>query len=482
MLHTKYISNKSVGLELNTLHAKGIIVGDVSDYNFQIVGKTPYLIDVDSWGVEGKFSPDAYTELFTCPDSYMPDGTIKFSKENENYNFAVLAFNMLTRIHPFGGTYLPDKTLSTTERMKRKISIVGAHKKDIKIPKIIGSWKWMSPELENAFIEIFEKGKKIDITPLLQNLLNNMKYCSTHNMYYYSKFTECPLCNENAKVKATPVVTKANVTAKGPQITIVFSGNDCAYILSTLHYLNKNNEYVHLETGRKFKTVTGSRVHFSNDGKIVYVIDSDTITVYNEKDEITSKIECMHKSNYTVKDRTIYYIDKGNNFVKLKVTINGNLPSYLGQVYDPLIGVSENGKTFVASRYPKIAIVTTSDYTFEVDYSGKIKEYAIKYDSVTNKWLFVYQLSNGKYRTMVFNKNKIEYDGDVIMYNADTLSSIDFYNNIIYDPSDGKIIGSNIVKNTAKEFACNVVDENSNLKFTGRGFKIYNKNQIYNYG
>ena len=198
-----------LGLCLGKLHSMGVIVGDISDYNFQMNGKCVYFIDVDSWGFEGKFDPDAYTELFTCPDSYSTNGGIKFSKDNENYSFAVLAFNMLTRIHPFGGTYLPDKSLSPLERMKKKISIVGKHKGDIKIPKIIGSWKWMSPQLEKDFIEIFEQGKKMDITPDLQELLKNMKYCSIHDTYYYSKFSECPICNENAKIKAAPVVAKA---------------------------------------------------------------------------------------------------------------------------------------------------------------------------------------------------------------------------------------------------------------------------------
>ena len=68
------------------------------------------------------------------------------------------------------------------------------------------------------------------------------------------------------------------------------------------------------------------------------------------------------------------------------------------------------------------------------------------------------------------------------MYNAQTLSNIDFCNNTIYDPADGKIVGTNISKNTAKEFDCSVVDEGSRLQFTGRGFKIYNKQNIYNYG
>ena len=488
-LTAAHLSNQDVlqiitdlGKDLGKLHSTGIIVGDVSDYNFQINGKCDYFIDVDSWGIEGKYTPDAYTELFTCPDSYSSSGSINFSMENENYNFAILAFNMLTRIHPFGGTYLPDKNLSTIERMKRKISIVGKHKGDIKIPKIIGSWKWMSPQLEKDFLEIFEQGKKIDITADLQELLKNMKYCSIHDIYYYSKFNECPLCNENAKVKTAPIVAKVTQTANGPQITVIFAGVDCAYVLSNVHYLNRSNEAVHFETGRKFVVQRGKRVDFSNDGKVVFVIDDDSIQVYDENNQVTATIERMHKSNYLVKDRNLYYVDKGNNLVRLSITKTGNMPNYLGQVYNPFFEASDDGKVFIVSMYPKTAIITTPDYTFKVDYNGRINEYAIKYDRVTQKWLFVYQLSNGKYRTIVFNKNCIEYDDDVIMYNAQPLGNIDFYNNTIYDPADGKIIGTNIVKNTAKEFNCSVVDESSRLQFTGRGFKIYNKNNIYNYG
>ena len=488
-LTAAHLSNQDVlhiitdlGKDLGKLHSTGIIVGDVSDYNFQINGKCDYFIDVDSWGIEGKCTPDAYTELFTCPDSYSSSGSINFSMENENYNFAILAFNMLTRIHPFGGTYLPDKNLSTIERMKRKISIVGKHKGDIKIPKIIGSWKWMSPQLEKDFLEIFEHGKKIDITADLQELLKNMKYCSIHDIYYYSKFNECPLCNENAKVKIAPIVAKVTQTANGPQITVIFAGVDCAYVLSNVHYLNRSNEAVHFETGRKFVVERGKRVDFSNDGKVVFVIDDDSIQVYDENNQVTATIERMHKSNYLVKDRNLYYVDKGNNLVRLSITKSGNMPNYLGQVYNPFFEASDDGKVFIVSMYPKTAIITTPDYTFKVDYNGRINEYAIKYDRVTQKWLFVYQLSNGKYRTIVFNKNCIEYDDDVIMYNAQPLGNIDFYNNTIYDPADGKIIGTNIVKNTAKEFNCSVVDESSRLQFTGRGFKIYNKNNIYNYG
>lgn len=492
-LAAMHFTNKDVlkiitdfGVDLARLHSKGILVGDISDYNFQMIGKKNYFIDVDSYGVFKRFSPDAYTELFTCPDSYRRDKSVSFSLENENYNFALLAFFMLTRIHPFGGTYLPDKNLSTLERMQKKISVVGRYKKDIKIPKIIGSWKWMSPELEDNFIQIFEGGKKIDITPSLQELLSNMEYCKTHNLYYYSKYGECPICNDKAQVKTAPVIVKVAPIpgAKGPQLTIVFSGKimDCLYILSDIHYLNNKNQAVHIATGRTFDIPRGRKVDFSYDGKVVYVADNSNIEIYDGNGKIMSTIERMNKTNYIVKDKDVYYVDKGYNLVKVSVTPHGNMPSYLGQVYNPLFEVSRDGKVFIASLYPKRAIIHTDTYNFEVNYTGWINEYAIKYDSITHKWLFVYQLSNGKYRTMVFGKNKVEYDDDVINYNAMPLSNIDFYNNTIYDPDDGKIIGTNISKSTAKEFRCSVVDESSKLEFNGRGFKIYNKDSIYNFG
>lgn len=475
----------NIGKDLDKLHKKGILVGDISDYNFQMIGKKNYFIDVDSYGVAKKFSPDAYTELFTCPDAYRQDKTVSFSLENEYYNFALLAFYMLTKIHPFGGTYLPDKKLSTLERMQKKISVLGKYKKDIKIPKMIGSWKWMSPELEESFLQIFEGGQKFDITPKMQELLGNMKYCKVHNLYYYSKYSECPVCNENAKVKAAPVIIKTKPTpgAKGPQLTIIFSGKDkdCIHILDGNQYLTSKREVVHIATGRVFGIPRGKKVEFSDDGKITYIVDNGTIELYNEEGQHMSTIERMNKTNYIIRDKDVFYVDKGNNMVKVSVTANGNMPQYLGQVYRPLFEVSKDGKMFIASLYPKKAIIHTDTYNFEVDYTGWINDYAIKYDPVTHKWLFVYQLSNGKHRTMVFGKNEVEYDDDSIYYNAIPLSNIDFYNNTIYDPDNGKIVGTNIVKGTAKEFSCSVVDESSMLEFNGRGFKIYNRKVIYNF-
>ena len=487
------LSNKDVlkimtkiGMDLKDLHQKGVLVGDISDYNFQIIGMNNYFIDVDSYGVKGKFEPDAYTEMFTCPDSYKSNGMFEFSFENENYNFAVLTFFILTRVHPFGGTFNPQKKMSISERMKKKISVIGKYSKDIKIPKVAGSWKWMSPKLQDDFLQIFEHGSKIDISSDLEELLKNLKYCKVHDTWYYSNYTECPLCNDQAKVKTAPVIVKTTRVpgSKGPQLTFVFSNQDkdCLFVLSNLHYLNKNDQAVHIPSGRKFDVPRGKKAFFSDDGKIVYVADDSNIEIFDENGKLMSTIERMSKSNYIVRDNVVYYVDKGNNFIKVKVTAYGNEPTNLGLVYKPLFEVAEDGRIFAASLYPKRMLVHTDDYNFDVDYKGWINEYAIKYDKATHHWLFVYQMPNGKYRTIVFSKDKIKYDDDVISYNATPLSNIYFFNNTIYDPDDGKIIGINLLKDTAKEFPCSIVDESSKLEFTGKGFRIYNQDIIYNYG
>ncbi len=472
-------------LDLRSLHAKGILVGDISDYNFQIIGKDNYFIDVDSYGVKNKFRPDAYTEMFTCPDSYRPDNTISFSVENENYNFAVLTFYILTRLHPFGGSYT--QKMSPVERMKKKISVLGKHKANITTPKVTLNWNWMSPKLLDDFLQNFEGGKKVDITDSLVDLLNNLTYCKTHNMWYYSKYSECPICNEHAKIKVAPVPVPAKSSpkpgAKMPKLTVLFSDKDCLYLLSSIHYLGKNNTAVHIKTKQNVPISRGTKVDFSNDGTIIYVTSIDTIKIYDAVNNKTiSVLERLPKSNYVVSDKTLYYVNKQNGLIKAEVTLTGIMPTLIEKVYKPLFDVSDSGKVFVVSTYPKKMYIHTDTFNFEVKYTGWINEYAIKYDEVTGDWLFVYEMSNGNFRTMVFGKKAVRYDSDVIDYNTMTLENIDFHGSTIFDPSDGKIVGTNLAKGTYKEFKCNVVDENSKLVFTGRGFNIYTEDHIYNFG
>lgn len=473
----------NLGSTLQTLHNGGIIIGDISDYNILIKNKNIYFIDVDSWGAIGVFEPDAYTEIFTDPKAYNSNGRIKFSLDSEYYSFAILSFNMLSRIHPFNGTYEKDANMSTLDRMRKRLSVLGNHK--ITIPKMIPSWRWMSPDLQKAYLDIFENGKRFDITPILVDQFVNSKYCNIHKMYYYSKYSECPLCSGNAKINVAPVLVRVP-TNNGPKLIVVFEANDVSIVLNQLQYFSTSDELVHISTGNRVKMQKRNHIEFSKDGNYIFDITDEIINVYrigtNVQNTPKYSFERAHKTCYLIRENDLYYVDKNNCLVRLTITPNGNIRKVISVVYNPFFEITSNGDFFVASMYPKKALININNHNFTLDYTGKIREYTIKYDVISQKWLFAYVTSKGIHRSIIFGAKSIEFDSDAIRYNANSLSRICFYNNTIYDPGNGKIIGINYIKNQAKAFDCNVVNENSRLEFDGKKFTIVNEDKIYTFG
>lgn len=487
-LKTHQITNKDVleinidaGKTIEAFHKGGGRLGDYNDFNFMFMpnGNKSCFIDVDSWGFSNQLTPDAYTEIFIDPKAIRTNGSIDFSLEAEHYNFAVLTFNMLTRIHPFEGTYKKNEKMTTMERMKNKISVLGGH--DITIPNIIPSWDWMSPRLKTEYKEIFEDGKRYSILESLEELADNMEYCKVHQMYYFSKYKECPLCNTNAKVATPPVIVQVT-TAKKNKLRVAFEASDLRVLISNKMYVNTSTEVVHIQSKRKMKLHRGELIDYTDDGKFAFVIKDDTITIYDEQNKLHSTLERMYKTSYQVKGEYLYFVDKTGTFAKVRVTSHGNIRTDMGQVFQPIFTVADSGDAFIASFYPKKAIIRANQYNFEVAYKGKIRDYAIKQDPATKKWLFIYKLLNGKYRTMIFgNKGVIEYDEEVINYEVNPLSNICFYKDTICVPQDGKITMIHYIKNLTKEIPCQVVREDSKLEYSNGIFEITNDDKIYHF-
>ncbi len=179
------------------LHKMGYIIGDINDQNFCMMGNDVYAVDTDSFGIKGQVHAVTYTENYTAPEAYKPNGVIELTEETDHFALAILCFYMLAQVHPFGGTYEKNPTWKFKERIANKISVLGLH--NVEVRSTTPSWNWMSPQLLQKFKEIFEDGSRENIFPYLEELYNNMSYCQNHKGYYYSKFGECPVCNKNAK-------------------------------------------------------------------------------------------------------------------------------------------------------------------------------------------------------------------------------------------------------------------------------------------
>lgn len=470
--------------KLELIHKDGKYIGDINDGNVLMKGKELYYIDVDSFGIDA-LPADAFTEIYTDPTAYRYTGNtlikVELSEKTDMFAFAVLAFKLLTRMHPFNGGYEKDIDMNTETRIKKRISVLGPH--NVQIPPMIDSWNWLSPKLLKAFLDIFENGKRQYITSELEDLLNNLKYCNKHNLYYYSKYTECPICNENAKISVMPNVINAK-SISGVTIKTVFTSKDINYIFDFSKYLTHDFKFVQIGRGNTWKASNNYRVEFSEDGKFVFEIYDNEILVY---DVITQKymykILKSYKSQVYVTGKYLYYIDESGKLYRSIIKKAGNFCEEINCVYINNIYAANNEDYLVILLYDGKMLIDSKDFNVFLKYNDKISEYAIKFDKATKNWLFIYETRNGSHRTVVIsNKGEILFDDTIYRYTVSSLSNICFANNTIFSPSHGKIVGINYKENRVKNFDCHVVTEESVINFQNGGFDIITSNTIYRYG
>lgn len=468
----------------------GNVIGDINDKNFLIKlcnqELISYFIDTDSYGFLGKVPAAMYTALFTDPNAFKNSGMMELTQDTDKYAFAVLAFKCLTRIHPFGGSYEKDEKMDPTVRMKKKISVLGNHK--IIIPPMISSWEWMSPELKQTFLDIFENEKRVYMTDMLKELYQNLSYCKKHKTYYYAKFDTCPLCNTNAKVDIMPKIV-APTKVSGISIRVILDNPSVQYILDKTKYMDFDGNIVHCPSKMKWKKKNGCIIEFTEDGKYVLEIYHNRIEVYQSKDsKHHNTILRASKSSYSIVGDTLYYIDEKMNFSQITFENFGDMKNTILKVpSNSIFEVASNHKYLIGLLFPKRMLIAMDDTQIFLDYEGRISNYAVKYDKTSDNWLFIYETYKGEHRTILFGRKnakvrEILFDSKVYKYMANPLSNITFANNTIYAPTAGKIMGINWKNNKVVPFDCNVVTEESSIEFSQKGFNIINEDKIYYYG
>ncbi|MDR1032653.1 MAG: hypothetical protein LBL84_01425 [Candidatus Nomurabacteria bacterium] len=466
-----------VGQTISALHRAGLVIGDVSDYNIMVDASTRevYFIDTDSWGTGARLPPDVYTESFTAPEAYQSDGGVNLTDKTDLFALAVLGFAALTRQHPFEGTLKRSPNMSTTERIHRGISVLGSE--DITIPHMIPSWRWLSPALTKLLREVFENGKRASIVDEVEDQLASSKLCPKCGVYYYGAYADCPVCDVGAKLAARPMAVKA--VSGLPSIRVVFENADIRAIIAPDWYLARDGHGVHIKSGRRVAFPKGSNLAFSDDGGMAFIARGSEIQVIWDGGSV--KLERAYRAPFIVRGDEVYLVEPSGTVSKVQVTPRGNIVSPLAHAYNPIFEVADRAFC-VVSRYPQKAVANINGRNLEIQYTGKIRDYALKYDPASKHWLFVFKKPNGKWRTLILSGDKVEYDSDVLRFDASPLSNICFANSTIFDPGPRKITGTNPIKGTAKEFLCVVVDESSQLAFSRGVFTITSEQRIYQFG
>jgi H/ACA ribonucleoprotein complex subunit 3 len=176
---------------LSEIHAKGLVVGDLNDLNEVFQGQEIFFIDVDSFQF-GRYPCLVATEKFLDPNLYGKDFSKQpcFKPENDWYSFAVLLFQSLLLVHPYGGIHPQLKQI--TQRAKQRITVFDS---GVIYPKVGYSPEILSDELLETFFQYFKKGQR-GLFPLveLEAYQDSLVKCPSCEAFYPAQRNNCPQC------------------------------------------------------------------------------------------------------------------------------------------------------------------------------------------------------------------------------------------------------------------------------------------------
>ncbi len=201
---------------LTTIHANGMIAGDLNDLNIMFENTTPHFIDVDSFQF-ATFPCLVGTEAFIDPTLYNVDLSIRphFTPQTDWYAFAVLLFKSLLLTHPYGGVH---RTLHLlTARAQSQISVFHT---DVIYPRIAYPPELLSDELTNIFSDWFDHGQRaIFPRDALTAYAANLTTCPGCNATYPANRRTCPICTHTVPVTTPQTIhTQTLLQTTGPII------------------------------------------------------------------------------------------------------------------------------------------------------------------------------------------------------------------------------------------------------------------------
>jgi serine/threonine protein kinase len=450
---------KNIKDTLKVIHSQGIVIGDFNDSNILFdLNFTPYFIDVDSWALDS-------FECDVCMDSFKDPNLIsnKFTKETDYFALSIIIFKSLTRLHPFSGTTTPDMNL--TDRINNRISVIDNDK--VTIPKIADNYKLIAPSILDKLKQIFSSNHREIIDVQLDDFIKNNSYCKVCGNIFYSKFNSCPICDDNAKVIVNPVIMKNKDSSVIP-LELLFKKDDISVILN-------ENLYVDINGYIDFK---GNKINNKPNRK-VYNIGSMLIEDYKDSfDNITKK----YNTDIKVIGNTIFYIAKNNELRVINNYGKFQTEKVITKVANnSYYNIASDSEFCILNIYSNFKIVNINGYNYEISNTDKVINYTIQHDNITNHWLVIYENDKGEFRTFIFDNNKLLYNSDNLKY-IGSLSNLCFDNNILFKPSDKKIVAFRYDKNIIKEFDCEIVSEDSSLSRKEGKFIIVNEKEIYKFG
>lgn len=243
------------------VHGK-VIIGDFNDGNVLFADGQPFLIDADSMQFDGLPCPVGH-ERFLDPKLYGVDlsSAPRFDEGSDWYAFAVLLFQSLLSVHPFGGTHAKLATL--LRRAEARHSVLQS---DVLLPRLAVPPKVLTDDLLHWFHAVFEKDARHAFPASLLQLAWTKCACGVEHAR-----AVCPECRTLG-----PLVTRQVLRAQGrctARTAFETSGRVVAAAMQGgLRYLYEENGTLRREDGTVL-TTSLRPAHVALAGPVTWLVD-----------------------------------------------------------------------------------------------------------------------------------------------------------------------------------------------------------------
>lgn len=526
----------TIGKGIMTLHKEAnIYIGDLNGRNILFdTDKNVYFIDLDGMGVD-EIAPDF------CTDGYIDP----VSKKNRNitmkddwYSFAIQAFYYLTNTHPFNGIYFEERDgkkvkLDIPDKMERRISLLGNH--GMKAPTIASNWnEWMTDELKQAFLSIFEGDNRESITPLLvkqyrklysdqskesiQSTLSNPSTLNTpkeeiiriNSKFIAKKYVPfsgnvihvfnqySALCKDDKREKYIAIILKNNELTVERHISLEMlkSVRKVKDVLLTRNQKIAFVVYMCNEHGKYAIATIDVEANVCIDLKTYSYYESDGFPYYTEvvlrewqNESYIYILRHYNKDSFAQENEKSIYIEKrilsyqtdGSNCIAIT---NNTEQHEFKKGFWFNVNVTDNVEEFVF-------VTRISEDTEEVVFNNKtlcqiqnnalISEYNIIYDETAKLWLVL----NTQGKGIVINSMGIYKRIDISRFvdnKTNNMLNIYFRKGRIYIPIQGCLHIENVLEESGfKDLECNgIIKPNTKIyDVNSKGFSVITDNTIF---
>lgn len=208
---------------VSALHQRSVILGDFNDLNVLVdADKHAHLIDADSFEYGGfrcaVFTARFVDPLLCDPTKATPELVQPYNPNADWYAYAVMLFQSLLRVDPFGGVYTPKDPKQRLPQSARPLKGITVFHPDVRYPKPAVPYRVLPDDLLHQFNGMFAERKR-GVFPV--HLVESMRW------------TKCTACGEE---HARPVCPHCAYVAPDPattQVTVVRGNVTCLRLFRT---------------------------------------------------------------------------------------------------------------------------------------------------------------------------------------------------------------------------------------------------------